>query len=248
MLNDRSAPQNCHGCMLESSVLPSLVTWGHSITSVCGDYPQAGFDADSRCQNTVVLNPSDVVWVFDISSWFANLTVSIVGHALDHQEIIDDFVAKMKDLCHLELSTEDWDAIRLITQWLKTFWSTTMQMSLMKCSTLSSTHAIFCGLQESVHGFIWDLPNDAPPHFRAALLSCHQKLSDYYYKFDESPYYVWGGCKLHTLNWTSGTDTSTLDSTWSLHLIWWPLSRCCWWFLSSSTYWHCQKEPPQVLP
>jgi hypothetical protein len=26
MLNDRSAPQNCHGCMLESSVLPSLVT------------------------------------------------------------------------------------------------------------------------------------------------------------------------------------------------------------------------------
>jgi hypothetical protein len=63
---------------------------------------------------------------------------------------------------------------------------------------LSSTHAIFCGLQESVRGFIRDLPNDAPPRFRAALLSCHRKLSDYYYKFDESPYYVWAGCKSHT--------------------------------------------------
>jgi hypothetical protein len=90
---------------------------------------------------------------------------------------------------------EDWDAITLVTQWLKTFRSATTQMSSTKRPMLSSTHAIFRGLQESVRGFIKDLPKDASPSLRAALLNSHRKLSDYYYKFDESPYYVWAGCK-----------------------------------------------------
>jgi hypothetical protein len=118
----------------------------------------------------------------------------ITGQALDHRGIIDDFVAKTKELRHLELSADDWEAIALVTQWLKTFRSATTQMSSTKHSMLSSTHAIFRGLQESVHDFIKDLPSDSPPHLRVALLNCHRKLSDYYYKFDESPYYVWAGC------------------------------------------------------
>src|SRR5262245_27860539 len=76
--------------------------------------------------------------------------VPLTGRALDHREVIDDFVAKTRELRHLELSAEDWDSVTLVTQWLKTFRSATTQMSSTKHSMLSSTHAIFRGLQESI--------------------------------------------------------------------------------------------------
>jgi len=130
--------------------------------------------------------------ILDVKTRWSS-THQMLRQALDHRGIIDDFVAKTKELRHLELSADDWEAIALVTQWLKTFRSATTQMSSTKHSMLSSTHAIFRGLQESVHDFIKDLPSDSPPHLRVALLNCHRKLSDYYYKFDESPYYVWAG-------------------------------------------------------
>ena len=34
------------------------------------------------------------------------------------------------------------------------------------------------------------------PNIKAALIKAHQKLSDYFYKFDESPYPLWVACKL----------------------------------------------------
>jgi hypothetical protein len=122
------------------------------------------------------------------------------GQVLDHQKIIDDFVAKTRDLRHLELSADDWDVKTLVARWLKTFRSATTQMSSTKRPMLSSTHAIFHGLQESIRGFIKDLPHDTPPHLHVALLNAHRKLSDYYYKFDESPYYVWAGSKCNTVH------------------------------------------------
>lgn len=97
----------------------------------------------------------------------------------------------------MELSADDWDSIELVTRWLKTFRSATTQMSSTKRSMLSSTHAIFRGLQDSIRGFIKGLPSDASPHLRTALLNSHMKLSDYYYKFDASPYYVWAGSMYH---------------------------------------------------
>ena len=124
--------------------------------------------------------------------------ISLTGRALDHRGVINDFVAKTRELRHLELSAEDWDSIALVTRWLKTFRSVTTQMSSTKHSMLSSTHAIFRGLQESICGFIKDLPHDASPHLRTALTNSHRKLSDYYYKFDESPYYVWAGSMCHS--------------------------------------------------
>jgi sulfur relay (sulfurtransferase) DsrC/TusE family protein len=66
-----------------------------------------------------------------------------LGRALDYKQQIDDFVAKTRDIRQYELSQEDWDAIKLVTQWLKAFRSATTQMSITKHSTLSSTHAIF---------------------------------------------------------------------------------------------------------
>jgi hypothetical protein len=67
-------------------------------------------------------------------------------------------------------------------------------MSATKHVTLSSTHAIFRGLQEQLWEDIASLPQTAPRHLRNALVDAHQKLGEYYYKFDESPYYIWASC------------------------------------------------------
>ncbi|KAG5649577.1 hypothetical protein H0H81_003023 [Sphagnurus paluster] len=56
---------------------------------------------------------------------------------------------------------------------------------------LSTTHAIFRGLQAVIKDALSDLPIDTSPKLVAGLTDAHRKLSDYYYKFDESPLYTW---------------------------------------------------------
>ena len=110
---------------------------------------------------------------------------------MDYRTILDDFVAKNRELRKHELQDEDWEAIALVAQWLKSFQSATTQMSTTKRPMLSSTHAIFRGLQDSLTDSLRSLPNDTPTLLRQALLNVHCKLSDYYGKSDESPYYTW---------------------------------------------------------
>jgi hypothetical protein len=112
------------------------------------------------------------------------------GRALDYQSIIDDFVAKNRDLRKFEMYPDDWDAITLVTRWLKAFRSATTQMSATKRSMLSSTHAIFRGLQESLQESLRTLPNNTPARLKLGLMRAHRKLSDYYGKLDDSPYYT----------------------------------------------------------
>ena len=64
-------------------------------------------------------------------------------------------------------------------------------MSTTKRATLSFTHAIFWGLQESVCQSLRDLPAGCKPQLKQAILLAYRKLSDYYYKFDELPLYIW---------------------------------------------------------
>jgi hypothetical protein len=64
-------------------------------------------------------------------------------------------------------------------------------MSTTKQPMLSSAHAIFRGLQESLQDDLAKLPDSAPRKLRHALMKAHRKLSDYYFKIDESPFYVW---------------------------------------------------------
>ena len=104
-------------------------------------------------------------------------------------------MAKTRDLRAFELTASDWESIILVTGWLKAFLSATTQMSTTKCATLSFTHAIFRGLQESVRQSLRDLPAGAAPQLKQAILLAHRKLSDYYYKFDESPLYVWASSR-----------------------------------------------------
>jgi hypothetical protein len=56
---------------------------------------------------------------------------------------------------------------------------------------LSTIHAIFHGLQEDLRDILRDLPDTVSPSLKKGLTDALLKLSDYYYKIDESPYYLW---------------------------------------------------------
>ncbi|KAJ7455097.1 hypothetical protein FB451DRAFT_1049106, partial [Mycena latifolia] len=114
------------------------------------------------------------------------------------RKIIDDFVGKHRDMHHLDLTAVDWDAISLVTSWLKSFRSVTTLMSTTKRPVLSFTHTVFRGLQDDLRTSIRELPVSTPSALRNGLIEAHTKLSDYYYKSDESPYYTWAArmCRL----------------------------------------------------
>jgi len=67
-------------------------------------------------------------------------------------------------------------------------------MSATHHPTLSSTHAIFQGLQEQIKDILTNLSPSTSPKLMLGLMDAHCKLSDYYYKFDESPLYTWAAC------------------------------------------------------
>lgn len=60
---------------------------------------------------------------------------------------------------------------------------------------LSSIHAIFRDLQDHVASILRDLPDSAAPQLRDGLVQAHGKLSEYYGKTDQSPYYTWAARK-----------------------------------------------------
>jgi hypothetical protein len=61
----------------------------------------------------------------------------LLGRAIDYRTVLDDFVAKNRELRKYELQDEDWEAIALVAQWLKSFCSATTQMSTTKRPMLS---------------------------------------------------------------------------------------------------------------
>jgi hypothetical protein len=113
------------------------------------------------------------------------------GRALDFQTEIDDFVFQNEDLANLALTEAEWASITQMAGWLKAFRSATTQMSTTKQPMLSTAHAIFRGLQDEVHDALRSLPDSTSPMIRNGLLAAHQKLSEYYYRFDISPFYIW---------------------------------------------------------
>jgi hypothetical protein len=113
------------------------------------------------------------------------------GRALDYCDTIDSFVLRNKDLHALELSNTDWESIKLVASWLKSFRYATTEMSAIKVPMLSTMHAIFRGLQDDIKDILRDLPNSVSPQIKFGLTDAHRKLSDYYYQFDASPFYTW---------------------------------------------------------
>ncbi|KAJ7708544.1 hypothetical protein B0H16DRAFT_1344924, partial [Mycena metata] len=108
---------------------------------------------------------------------------------------IDNFVYKNRELRHLELSEADWDAITLVAGWLEAFRTATTEMSATKTPMISTTHAVFRGLQEHLRGILRSLPDSTIPQLKLGIIAAHTKLSEYYTKFDESPLYTWAGRK-----------------------------------------------------
>jgi hypothetical protein len=126
----------------------------------------------------------------------SNAKISLlIGRAIQYCKVIERFVAVNKDLRAFELTDDNWSAITLISQWLKSFCSTTVQMSATKKPMLSSTLAIFRGLQDSLRKILRTLPNNTPAKLKEGLIKAHLKLSNYYGKTDSSPYYVWACCR-----------------------------------------------------
>jgi hypothetical protein len=113
------------------------------------------------------------------------------GRALDFLAEIDDFIFQNEDLCNLALTEAEWESITQVAGWLKAFRSATTQMSTTKQPMLSTAHAIFCGLQDEVRNALRSLPDSTSPMIKDGLLAAHQKLSEYYYRFDISPFYIW---------------------------------------------------------
>ncbi|KAF9022526.1 hypothetical protein BDZ89DRAFT_891851, partial [Hymenopellis radicata] len=109
---------------------------------------------------------------------------------LDYRRVIDTYVASSPDLEKYRLTSREWEGIRQVSDWLKQFRHATTEMSTTKKPMLSSTHATFRGLQKHLQNVLAHLPDDTPPEIKKGLLNAHRKLSDYYYKFDQSPLYI----------------------------------------------------------
>jgi hypothetical protein len=108
--------------------------------------------------------------------------------------MINSFVLRNKDLHAFELSNADWESIKLVTSWLKSFRAATTEMSATKVPMLSTTHAIFRGLQDNIKTILHNLPDSVSPNIKLGLTDAHRKLSDYYYQYDSSPFYTWAAC------------------------------------------------------
>ena len=48
--------------------------------------------------------------------------------------------------------------------------------------------------KEQIKDDLANLPTATSPALILGLTNAHRKLSDYYYKFDESPFYTWAAC------------------------------------------------------
>lgn len=120
--------------------------------------------------------------------------IHLAGRALDYQETINSYVTRNKEVHAFELSNADWESIKMVTSWLKSFRVATTEMSATKTPMLSTTHAIFRGLQDDIKNILRSLPDTVSPNIILGLTDAHRKLSDYYYEFDASPFYTWAAC------------------------------------------------------
>jgi hypothetical protein len=112
-----------------------------------------------------------------------------------YEDAIKGWLAMQNDSSAIPLLTEhEWDAIRLFAAWLAKFRAATTKMSPSKQMTLSAVHAVFQDLQNKLKMHLSTLSPFTPPELVAGLTAAHRKLSDYYYKFDQLPYYIWACC------------------------------------------------------
>ncbi|KJA21873.1 hypothetical protein HYPSUDRAFT_139870, partial [Hypholoma sublateritium FD-334 SS-4] len=139
-------------------------------------------------------------------------TYDMLQCAIMYESSIKHFVAaNYRVLGDFDLSDSDWKDIKLVAGWLQMFRIATTQMSATNIPMISTSHAIFRGLQDQLKHILQSLPANISPSIHSGILSAHWKLSDYFTKFDESPYYTWAASML--LSFVSYLDTLTYDFT-----------------------------------
>jgi hypothetical protein len=107
---------------------------------------------------------------------------------------VNAYTAKLKELRQYELAPEEWDIIVVVTDWLLVFRKATTAMSATRVPMLSSTHATLKGLQDKLKKELAKLSNKTSTEVRSALIDAHNKLGEYFFKIDASPYPVWASC------------------------------------------------------
>jgi hypothetical protein len=80
------------------------------------------------------------------------------GRAIQFRTAITGYVTNEPELRECKLSIAELDALILVTGWLKYFCSATTQISSTRQLMLSTTHTIFCGLQQHLKDSINALP------------------------------------------------------------------------------------------
>jgi len=123
-----------------------------------------------------------------------------LGRAIDFRDAINSYTSQSSDLQEFCLTDEDWENIIMVTSWLKLFRSATVQMSATKTPMLSKALELMQDLEAHLKDTIINLPWNVSTHIRDALVAPHGKLSEYYYKFDESPFYTWSMCMCLSLS------------------------------------------------
>ncbi|THV02014.1 hypothetical protein K435DRAFT_564725, partial [Dendrothele bispora CBS 962.96] len=66
----------------------------------------------------------------------------------------------------------------------------TTEMSWTEHLMLPLVHLVFRDLQHDIKANLSNLPSGVPSEVKEGLVAVHQKLSDYYMKYNESPFYI----------------------------------------------------------
>ncbi|KAF4620479.1 hypothetical protein D9613_001146 [Agrocybe pediades] len=100
----------------------------------------------------------------------------MIQRALTYRQSIHQFVESTRELHPHELHESDWKDLEKICDWLGIFRAATTQMSSTKTPMLSTTHAIFRGLQDKLKEILCRLPDDVNARVKTGILKSHRKL------------------------------------------------------------------------
>ncbi|KAL4258188.1 Zinc finger BED domain-containing [Pleurotus pulmonarius] len=134
--------------------------------------------------------PKPLMLILDVRTRWTS-THQMLRRALDHKDCLNDWVDSQREIRHLEIEPDAWSSVALLADWLQAFRDATNGMSSTSFPMLSTIHATFRGLQDHIKSILRSLPDETLPQMKRALVEAHEKLAEYYDRFDESPFYTW---------------------------------------------------------
>ena len=80
----------------------------------------------------------NLILILDVKTHWSS-THQMLRRALDYRTVVNSFSRVHQDLWSYSLSSQEWEAIELVTTWLKSFRAATTQMSATRTPMLSTT-------------------------------------------------------------------------------------------------------------